>query len=46
MSKRQRFAAYETQYEGAQNTNSENFSDLYTFYTLYTCEFDVQTMAA
>jgi len=33
MSKRQTFAAYETQYEGAQNTKSENFSDLYTIYT-------------
>ena len=33
MSKRQTFAAYEMQYEGAQNTNLENFSNLYTFYT-------------
>jgi hypothetical protein len=36
MSKRQTFAAYETQYEGAQNTKSENFSDLYTIYTFLT----------
>jgi hypothetical protein len=35
MSKRQTFAAYEMQYEGAQNMNCENFSDLYTFYTFY-----------
>jgi hypothetical protein len=33
MSKRQTFAAHEMQYEGAQNTNLENFSNLYTIYT-------------
>jgi hypothetical protein len=33
MSKRQTFAACEMQYEAAQNTKSENFSDLYTLYT-------------
>jgi len=36
MSKRQTFAAYEMQYEGAQNTKSENFSNLYTIYTFLT----------
>jgi len=33
MSKRQTFAASEMQYEGAQNTNLENFSNFYTIYT-------------